>query len=393
MEQPPLLSKNKLKKLKRDEEWEEKRDQRKVKRREKTKEKKARRRAALNTAAPAGPILSHPSDNATHSKDTWKPRERRHNNHSLQVPITIVLDCGFDELMSEKECKSLGAQITRAYSDNQKAPFKAHLVISSFEGRLKERFDKILSGHYSSWKGVRFLEDDFCKAGEQAKEWMKGVRGGKLSGALATQESPLSTDNPETGEIVYLTSDSPQTLTELKPYSTYIVGGIVDRNRHKGICYKRAMDRGVKTARLPIGDYMQMTTRSVLATNHVSEIMLRWLELGDWGEAFLRVIPKRKGGILKITGLEGEWKTGDEMEEQAGDDDEDDEDGEEEHDEKDEERENPKDDELKQQAEPVTNIETKKEQTNIESATLSNEIPEEDNNILKESTAGDWIFK
>ena len=44
---------------------------------------------------------------------------------------------------------------------------------------------------------------------------------------------------------------------------------------------------------------MQMAGRFILATNHVSDIMVRWLELGDWGEAFERVIPKRKGGILK----------------------------------------------------------------------------------------------
>ena len=42
-----------------------------------------------------------------------------------------------------------------------------------------------------------------------------------------------------------------------------------------------------------------MTSRFVLATNHVAEIMLRWLELGDWGKAFLQVVPKRKGGVLK----------------------------------------------------------------------------------------------
>ena len=61
------------------------------------------------------------------------------------------------------------------------------------------------------------------------------------------------------------------------------------------------MERRVKTAKLPIGDYMQMASRFVLATNHVVEIMLRWLELGDWGKAFLQVMPKRKGGILKDT--------------------------------------------------------------------------------------------
>ena len=77
------------------------------------------------------------------------------------------------------------------------------------------------------------------------------------------------------------------------------MGGIVDRNRYKGICYKRAAENGIKTAKLPIGDYMQMNSRFVLTTNQVCEIMLRWLELRDWSEAFMQVMPKRKGGMLK----------------------------------------------------------------------------------------------
>ena len=37
----------------------------------------------------------------------------------------------------------------------------------------------------------------------------------------------------------------------------------------------------------------------MLTTNHVMEIMLRWLETGDWGEAFMQFLPQRKGGKLK----------------------------------------------------------------------------------------------
>jgi len=42
-----------------------------------------------------------------------------------------------------------------------------------------------------------------------------------------------------------------------------------------------------------------MQSRYVLTTNQVIEIMVKWMECGDWGEAFLAVIPKRKGGTLK----------------------------------------------------------------------------------------------
>lgn len=105
------------------------------------------------------------------------------------------------------------------------------------------------------------------------------------------------TTNPS---LVYLTSDSPHTLTCLSPYTSYIIGGIVDKNRHKGLCYKRACEQGIPTAKLPIENYMKMQSRTVLAVNHVVEIMLKWLEIKDWGEAFVSVIPKRKGAVLKI---------------------------------------------------------------------------------------------
>jgi len=72
-----------------------------------------------------------------------------------------------------------------------------------------------------------------------------------------------------------------------------------------------------------------MNSRSVLATNHVSEIMLKWLELGDWGEAFIQVIPKRKGGKLRGAGsavsniqnkgsLEGDRETDSDDEDNGG---------------------------------------------------------------------------
>lgn len=291
------LSKNKLKKLRRDQAWEEGRERRKELRKIKNKEKKERKRAASENGGPSDVV---PEKRKANDGTEARAAKKTTRTKTSQLPISIVIDCGFDDLMLDGERTSLASQVTRSYSDNHKAAYRSHLFISSFGGRLKERFDNVLSGHHRSWKGVKFLEGDFEEAARQADELMKSDQGGKLAGAFENFESAQQAiDKDGLGEVIYLTSDSPDTLIELKPYSSYVVGGLVDKNRHKGICYKRAMDRGMKTAKLPIGDYMKMASRFVLATNHVVEIMLRWLELGDWSKAFLEVIPKRKGGVLK----------------------------------------------------------------------------------------------
>ncbi|KIY02970.1 uncharacterized protein Z520_01435 [Fonsecaea multimorphosa CBS 102226] len=383
---PKPLSKNQLKKLRKREEWEAARDYRKAKRKQKTQEKRARRRAAreeeleqhrLQVVQQQPSLVSEENGQVEGTKSTKspippppQPSSKMKYRRPVQIPMTILIDCGFDDLMMEKERISLGSQLTRSYSDNTRARYQAHLVISSWGGLLKERFDTVLSKHYLNWRNVTFVEGDFVEAANKAEELMRGRDGGKLAGcfekyaaAAATTASadgsgpaeeathqnlkaadvslqsedvgkfdadslpqpqepsapkapnsatqpglPHSSSSPPDpsflsphpkGEVIYLTSDSPDTLTTLSPYSTYIIGGLVDKNRHKGICYKTAAARGIKTAKLPIGEYLEMTSRKVLATNHVVEILLRYLEEEDWGKAFLRVIPKRKGGKLR----------------------------------------------------------------------------------------------
>ena len=285
---PDGMSRSAYKRLKRQQEWDAGKADRKAKRKEKDRAKKETRRAAIAAGEAVSPLpLQSVAQNKT---------------KAVQVPVTFVIDCGFDELMTENEIKSLASQITRSYSDNGRARFRVHLAISSFNGRLRERFETVLERQYVSWKGIHFFGEDFVEVAEKAKTWMNEY---ELDGTIwdKRQEKdaafkPLAGN----GEFVYLSSESENTIEQLDPYCTYIIGGLVDRNRYKGICYKTAMDRGVKTAKLPIGKFLQMNSRYVLATNHVNEIMLHWLEIGDWGEAFMKVIPKRKGGTLKASG-------------------------------------------------------------------------------------------
>lgn len=362
----PTMSKSQLKKLRKQQEWDAGKPYRKERQREKNKAKQARKaaeRAELEAKIAAGEITVEP---VTEERKLCYARP-------IQTPLSLIMDCDFNHLMTEKELISLGAQLTRCYSDNKATPFRAHIAISSWGGKLKHRFETVLANNQLAWKGVKFFEDDFEAAAKEMDRVMRSKDGGKLAGVFAppgidpatgnpikktedepapdtaqletassipnldsTEEGsalPVSTnpDQPETTEsenildrleaslsaqasfttepvstsesappnIVYLSSDSEYTLERLSPNTSYIIGGIVDKNRHKGICYKRACERGIPTAKLPIGEFLAMTSRSVLAVNHVVEIMLKWMETGDWGEAFLSVMPKRKGAKLK----------------------------------------------------------------------------------------------
>lgn len=120
---------------------------------------------------------------------------------------------------------------------------------------------------------------------------------------------------------------------QLDPEAIYIVGGIVDRNRHKLLCYNKAEEQvhaglglqlntgaccaqlacqtagqkagrqpralacsrgfvtpplsllhrtpvqGIAHARLPIGEYVRLASSQVMTTNHIIHILLHWLEL------------------------------------------------------------------------------------------------------------------
>lgn len=327
---PPGMSKSQWKKVRKQQLWEAGKDYRKAKRREKHKEKQARK--ADERARKQVNVASFP-ENAPEMTSGNNPKEpRKGHARPLQVPLTLVVDCEFEDYMSDKELVSLGAQLTRCYSENRSAVYRTHMVVSSWEGKLKTRFETVLTNHHRSWNGVIFTDKNFVEAAEQLNETMtrwRPSKGGKSAGALMEmsvdsqntgsspevrslkQQTPLADRESTLTEaessqshpsIVYLTSDSPHSLDRLSPNTSYIIGGIVDKNRHKGICYKRASERGIQTAKLPIGDYMTMQSRTVLTVNQVMEIMLKWLETGDWGEAFMRVIPKRKDAKLKAQG-------------------------------------------------------------------------------------------
>ncbi|KAG8157768.1 hypothetical protein KVR01_012430 [Diaporthe batatas] len=327
----PKISKNQLKKLKRQKLWEQKKEDRKAVRKDKRHEKSARRR--LERDEKAAKLAEEQGIDKSEAMKQIVAAEQKEPKPKVVVPITFIIDCDFEKYMREPELVSLGAQVTRCYAMNRAGQYQAHILVSSWGGFLKRRFETVMQNTHLNYKGVRFVDYDFVEAGKTAWDIMHGPRGGRycpaLGGQQDTEKQPgdkkpteAGGDAPEDGtsaekeaaptpefttdSIVYLSADSPNVLEKLEPHTSYVIGGIVDRNREKLLCQKRAEEKGIRTAKLPIGDYMQMASRQVLATNHVVEIMSKWLETGDWGKAFQEVIPKRKGGKLKGENGEGD---------------------------------------------------------------------------------------
>lgn len=257
VELPDGISKNAWKKMQKQKRWEEEKDEYRLKRREKKKAARQRKAAARHDE-------KSPDESCYHQQAKRKIPEKQ-----IKSGVKVIMDCEFDELMSDKEIVSMSNQITRCYSAKRHSEFEVDLIISSFNKRLKQRFDKSVTD-YEKWQGLQFETND------------------KLEDILP--QKPALLEN-----YVYLTADTEEELEELQEGCTYIIGGIVDKNRHKSLCLNKAKELGLRVARLPIGKYIQMNSRHVLATSHVYEIMCMWFELDhDWGKAFNSVLPPRK---------------------------------------------------------------------------------------------------
>lgn len=191
--------------------------------------------------------------------------KRARQEKALVSGQRVVIDLDFEGLMTPAELSSICNQLMHSYSANSRAAMPCHLHFTSVTGAVQQQIQRQLAG-FDKWKVTRSsisYMDLF--AGEQQR-------------------------------LVYLTADSDTELAQLDPQDVYIIGGLVDRNRHKNICRERAEQQGIRTARLPISGRVQLTSSTVLTVNQVVDIMLEYLNTSDWCAALEKVIPARKRG-------------------------------------------------------------------------------------------------
>ncbi|KAF6145080.1 hypothetical protein GIB67_013431 [Kingdonia uniflora] len=287
----PILSKNAQKKLLKQQKYEAKKAQKKASIKEQKQRDLARRRKEWDeklSSATEEEKSKLIEDRIVVRKERMGQRTEERGKKLERLKRAqvdgqkVVVDLEFADLMTPNEINSLVHQIMFSYAVNGRCTSPAHLWLTGCKGEIQTQLQRLPG--FDKWI-IEKESDSYIEALQDEKE-----------------------------RLVYLTADSEIVLDELDPKSIYIIGGLVDRNRWKGITMKKAIDQGIKTAKLPIGSFLKMSSSQVLTVNQVFEILLKYLETRDWKSSFFEVIPQRKRCEAETEAEEdGEEENGDDL--------------------------------------------------------------------------------
>ncbi|CRK90638.1 CLUMA_CG004340, isoform A [Clunio marinus] len=95
-------------------------------------------------------------------------------------------------------------------------------------------------------------------------------------------------------KLIYLTSESENVLDTLEPGAVYVIGGLVDFNRHKNLCNRIALENGIRTARLPLSENVVMKNSPVLPIDQCFDIILGVSQGKTWQKSIMDVLSYRR---------------------------------------------------------------------------------------------------
>jgi len=191
-----------------------------------------------------------------------------------QIGAQVVIDCQYNDQMSEKEQRRFAQQLRRVYSSNKAASDPLHLYFTNL-----------------------------CPTGEFYKVCTQVNDGFEKYLVERTDRSILEAFSDQLGKLVYLSPDAPLPLDFFDPSKIYIVGGLVDETTRSNVTASFTQSKSIPSARLPIQEYFergeQGTYKTVLTVNQIVDIILKWYETKDWIKAIQVGLPQRTGFIPK----------------------------------------------------------------------------------------------
>ena len=277
------ISKNQLKKMKKQEEWKKKMEKIKQYKREKKKEKKKLKREERERLEKLNPKKDDEINeikNKDKSNIPFKSKKQLKEEFKQKCKngMKVIIDCDFEHLMNEQGNKSMVRQIVDLYSINKESSNPFRVILYGVGKQIKEGLEK---SNYENWIGIEvYFKEDFPTFDKFIEQ-------------ILYKDDKRPMDDIKKN-IFYLTADSENNIENIDNNATYIIGGIVDRNKYKGLTFNKAKELGINHGKFPIGEYLKLQSSQVLTTNHTFHILNEFSIKHDWKDAFVSIIPKRK---------------------------------------------------------------------------------------------------
>jgi hypothetical protein len=197
----------------------------------------------------------------------------------------ILFDLNYLSMMTDDEHGAICRQLRLSYTSNRRSsrPFNIYLggagITASGAQNISTEQAKLgvaaAHGHWAQWENVQLIDSaspwECCK------------------------------------NVTYLCADSPNVLGTIDTGSTLVIGGLADHTPKPGASARRAEKHGVRTARLPLEQFLKLRSRvdgdgtggADVTTLAVVQILLGWREFGSWEGSIpacpaLRCAPMRK---------------------------------------------------------------------------------------------------
>ena len=223
---------------------------------------------------------------------------------ALANPSTpaLLFDLSFADTMNAAGVKSTTSQLKFSYAILRRHGFPLRPIVTSLQGqfeplRLFEGFRRFppvtAAGHWRDLlvDQISPVVPEVATASSNQEAEAGGAEAGGAGGELVSGGPNLQLLKKS---IVYLTADSDTVLLDIEPDTVYVVGAFVDHNSKKGATLELATHVGVRTARLPIDEFLKVGNLcKVLTINTVVDVLSRFCETKSWPSAF-EALPTRR---------------------------------------------------------------------------------------------------
>lgn len=199
-------------------------------------------------------------------KSPVRTRSKQRVMNYMDESAEVVVDLSYDAMMPEKDaadCVDMCLRIDTANRRSEK-PFLIHYTGFRPDGSVQKHLKR---NSYRHWAG-RFNTEHFMKLFDTKK-------------------------------LVYLTSESDNVIETLEPSNIYVLGGLVDHNKHGNQFLRLAEEFGIQHARLPIFEHIIINSSTVLKIDQVFK-MISFMNAGKtWKQTLVKIMPSMRYTLAK----------------------------------------------------------------------------------------------